>query len=143
MSTMTMPEVTESPAERLETTCAAVRLSFTWFGCSKSLTPSQRAVVAGAFGATERVLSAGKKLLDTHASRLCRIDWNSASGSRCLARNDTPLHRAGNRLIRRSQIALLDGRLKELREDLPRRPAIGCPLRGAPPLGSRAAGDPL
>ena len=33
-------------AQRLRTTMAAVRVSFTWFGVSKSLTPEQRATAA-------------------------------------------------------------------------------------------------
>ena len=43
---------------------AAVRLSFTWLGTQKSLTPEQRAQAAEAFDAEGQFLSAGKKLLD-------------------------------------------------------------------------------
>ena len=32
-----------SPAEQLRTTMAAMRLSFTWFGTRKTLSPDQRA----------------------------------------------------------------------------------------------------
>ena len=52
-------------AQRLRTTMAAVRLSFTWFGVRKSLTLEQKARAADAFGAEGELLSAGKKLLDT------------------------------------------------------------------------------
>jgi hypothetical protein len=56
---------TVTPAERLRTTMAASRLSFTWFGVQKTLTPAQRARAAETFDADAPFLSAGKKLLDT------------------------------------------------------------------------------
>ena len=52
-------------AQRLRTTMAAVRVSFTWFGISKTLTPEQRATAAEAFDAEGQFLRATKKLLDT------------------------------------------------------------------------------
>ena len=41
--TRTDTTTTATAAQRLRTTMAAVRVSFTWFGVSKSLTPAQRA----------------------------------------------------------------------------------------------------
>ena len=52
-------------AERLRAEAAAVRLSFTWPGVTKTLTPRQKALAADPFGAEGRSLSVGKKLLDT------------------------------------------------------------------------------
>ena len=40
-----------TPAQRLRSTTAAVRLSFTWFGVRKSLTAEQKAQAADTFGA--------------------------------------------------------------------------------------------
>ena len=54
-----------TPAERLQTTMAACRVQFTWFGTKKSLTAEQRAQAAEPFDAEGQFLSAGKKLLDT------------------------------------------------------------------------------
>jgi len=54
-----------APAERLRTTMAAVRVSFTWLGVRKTLTAEQRAEAAEPFGANAQFLSAGKKLIDT------------------------------------------------------------------------------
>src|SRR5436853_4178237 len=54
-----------SPSTRLRSTMAAVRLSFTWLGVRKTLTPAQKALAAESFGAEGEYLSAGKKLLDT------------------------------------------------------------------------------
>jgi len=55
-----------SPAQRLRTTMAAVRVSVQWLGVRKTLTPEQRNQAADTFGATGDLLSAGKKLLDTY-----------------------------------------------------------------------------
>ena len=52
-------------ARRLRATMAAARVSFTWLGTQKALTPEQRARAAEAFDAQGRYLSAGKKILDT------------------------------------------------------------------------------
>ena len=55
----------QAPSQRLRTTMAAARLSFTWFGVRQSLTPAQKALAAESFGAEGEYLSAGKKLIDT------------------------------------------------------------------------------
>ena len=72
MSTQTIEEPatrsspsTNTASERLRTTMAAARLSFTWLGVRKSLTSAQKDQAADSFGAEGKFLSAGKKLLDT------------------------------------------------------------------------------
>src|SRR4051812_36148867 len=55
----------QTPASNLRTNMAAVRVSFTWLGTRKSLTPEQRAEAAEPFAAEGEYVSAGKKLLDT------------------------------------------------------------------------------
>ncbi len=60
------PDRTEhSAAHELRTSTAAMRLSFTWFGTRKTLSPEQKAQAAETFGAEGDYLSAGKKLLNT------------------------------------------------------------------------------
>ncbi|MGV3608024.1 MAG: hypothetical protein ACO1RA_16585 [Planctomycetaceae bacterium] len=55
----------QQPAvSRLRATMAAVRVTFTWLGTRKALTPDQRSQAAETFGAEHDFLSAGKKLLD-------------------------------------------------------------------------------
>src|SRR5687768_8659546 len=56
---------TSAAADRLRLTTAAVRVSFTWLGVRKTLTPAQKSQAAESFGAEGAYLSAGKKLLDT------------------------------------------------------------------------------
>jgi hypothetical protein len=55
---------TTTPAQRLRTTMAAVRVSFRWMGTQKTLSPEQKAQAAAAFDVESQCLSAGKKLLD-------------------------------------------------------------------------------
>ena len=57
-----------NPVQRLRATTAAVRVSFTWLGTRKTLTPEQKSQAADTFGAEGSFLSAGKKLLDTRHS---------------------------------------------------------------------------
>src|SRR5687768_13580155 len=59
------PPPPASPAERLRLEAAAVRVSFTWLGVRKTLSPEQRAQAAESFGAAGGYLSAAKKLIDT------------------------------------------------------------------------------
>src|SRR5215210_7870840 len=54
-----------TPAQRLRVRSAAVRVSFTWLGVRKTLTPEQKSQAAESFGAEGDFLSARKKLLDT------------------------------------------------------------------------------
>jgi hypothetical protein len=56
---------TTTPAQRLRTTMAAVRVSFRWMGTQKTLSPEQKAQAAEAFDAEGQSISAAKKLLDT------------------------------------------------------------------------------
>ena len=68
MTTETIPRErtgSASHAQRLHDTMAAVRVSFTWFGVRKTLTPAQKTQAAETFGAEGQYLSAAKKLLDT------------------------------------------------------------------------------
>ena len=59
------PTHTETPAEHLQATTAAVRVSFEWFGVRKTLSTDQKSQAAQPFGAEGQYLAASKKLLDT------------------------------------------------------------------------------
>ena len=54
-----------SPAQRLRTTMAAVRVSLKWLRVRRALNEEQRNRAADSFGAEGDYLSAAKKLLDT------------------------------------------------------------------------------
>ena len=96
----------------------AVRLSFHWPGTTKTLTPHQKATAADAFGATGRSISAGKKLIDTSHPK-----WKACTAVRSQAQKfwtglTLPWPEPGIRLIRRSDVAGFDGRMRELQDEL-------------------------
>ena len=107
-----------TPAERLQTSTAAVRLSLRWFGVRKTLSPEQKAEAAEAFGAAGEFLSAGNKLLDTrhpayHAVSSVRGRIQSVWKGLSL-----PYPEPAIRLIRRDDIERLDSELTSLRGEL-------------------------
>src|SRR5260221_12297137 len=107
MSTLLDEPVTRpavNPAQRLRATMAAVRVSLTWLGTRKTLTPEQKSQAADTFGAEGAFLSAGKKLLDTRHPA-----FKAVSGVRGRVLSywkgiSLPYPEAGIRLIRQDDI---------------------------------------
>jgi len=107
-----------SPATRLRTTMAAVRLSFVWLGVRKSLSSEQKSQAADTFGAEGNYLSAGKKLFDTShpAFRAVTAVRNRAQS---LWRGMTlPYPEPGIRLIRQPDIQVFDVQMTTLKTEL-------------------------
>jgi len=107
-----------TPAQRLRTSMAAVRVGLRWFGIRKSLTTDQRARAADTFGAEEAFLSAGKKLLDTRHPAFKTV---TAVRSRLLSYAKSmslPYPEPGIRLIRQDRIDEFDARMREFQDDL-------------------------
>lgn len=105
-------------AERLRNSMAAMRVSFTWFGTRKTLTPVQKALAARSFGAQGDFLSAGKKLIDTRHPRFkavtgvrnrCVAFWKSVS---------LPYPEDGIRLVRQDALEMVDRQMTTFRADL-------------------------
>jgi hypothetical protein len=107
MSTLSVPEIpldAASPAQRLRRLAAAVRVHFTWWGTHRTLTAQQKEEVGAAWSADARLLTAGKKLVDTkHESirKLTSLRSRVASYWRGLT---LPYTEPGVRLIRQSDI---------------------------------------
>ena len=109
---------TTTPAERLRLTTAAVRVSFTWFGVRKTLTPEQKTQAADAFGAEKEYLSARKKLLDTRHDAYKAV---TAIRGKVLAYwkgKTLPYPEPGIRLIRQNQVEDFNATLLEHRSNL-------------------------
>ena len=107
-----------APAERLRTTMAAVRVSLSWLGVRKTLTPEQKAQAAESFGAEGQFLSAGKKLLDTRHPAFKAV---TTVRTRLLAYwkgMTLPFPEPGIRLIRQADIAAFDVHMTTLRAEL-------------------------
>jgi hypothetical protein len=110
--------VHQAPSQRLRTTMAAARLSFTWFGVRKSLTPAQKALAAESFGAEGEYLSAGKKLIDTKHPAFRAVTAIRGRVQSVWRGMTLPYPEAGIRLLRRDQIERFDAQMTDLRAEL-------------------------
>jgi hypothetical protein len=110
-------EVT-TPAQRLRATMAAVRLSFTWWGISKTLTPEQRATVAEAFDAEGQFLSATKKVLDTKAPAYRAVTAVRGKIAAFWKSQSLPFPEPGIRLIKQSEAEAFARQMEDYRVEL-------------------------
>ena len=108
----------ETSADRLRHSFSAMRVSFTWLGVRKSLSSDQRQQAARQFGAEERYISAGKKLIDTAHPAMRAVNqirrqivdyWKAMS---------LPFPEAGIRLVRQDELEQLNGQLELFSEQL-------------------------
>ena len=107
-----------TPAGRLRTTMAAVRVSMQWLGVRKTLTQEQKNQAADTFGAEGNFLSAGKKLLDTSHPAFKAV---TAARNRIISlwrAMSLPYPENGVRLIRQDKIDEFNTKMQELREEL-------------------------
>lgn len=107
-----------APANRLRTTMAAVRLSFTWFGARKSLSVEQKTRAADAFGAEGNYLSAGKKLFDTRHPAFRAVTAVRHRAISLWRGMSLPYPESGIRLIRQEDVAVFDVQMTTLRAEL-------------------------
>ena len=105
-------------AARLRTTMAAVRLSISWFGVRKTLTPEQKAQAAQSFGAEGQYLSAGKKLLDTKHPAFKAVTGVKSRIISYWKGMSLPYPEPGIRLIRQDQIEAFNDHIAGLRQEL-------------------------
>ena len=106
------------PAQTLRTTMAAVRVSLSWLGVRKTLTPEQVSQAADTFGAEDRYISAAKRLLDTSHPAFKAV---TAVKNRAVAywkAMSLPYPESGVRLIRQDRIEEFDARMREFQEEL-------------------------
>jgi len=107
-----------SHAERLRTTMAAMRLSFTWFGTRKTLSPGQKAQAAESFGAEGSFLSAGKKLIDVKHPAFKAVSSVKNKATAYFKEVSLPYPEPGIRLIRPDQLDEINRQMEAFREDL-------------------------
>tara|TARA_R110002072_G_scaffold145460_1_gene291978 strand:+ start:126204 stop:127100 length:897 start_codon:yes stop_codon:yes gene_type:complete len=97
---------------------AAVRLSFTWLGVRRTLTPQQKSTAAGTFGAEGDYLSAGKKLLNTKHPKFKAVTTVRGEAVAFWKNISVPWPEPGIRLMRQDGIRSFDQRLRLLSEQL-------------------------
>ena len=106
------------PSERLRTTMAAMRLSFTWFGVRKSLTTEQKAEAAEAFGADGDVLSAGKRLINTKHTKYKVVTSIRNRAVSLWKGVSLPFPEAGIRLVKQEEVDSIDMQMRVLKDEL-------------------------
>lgn len=106
-------DLTEEATRRLRTETTAVRLSVSWPGVQKSLTPGQKAEAAEAFGAEGQVLSAGKKLLDIKHPAFKAVTAVRTKAVGYWRAETLPFPEPGLRLIRRDRIDEFQERMQD------------------------------
>jgi hypothetical protein len=105
-------------ARRLRMQMAATRVSISWFGTRKSLTPQQRAEAAEPFGAEAGFLSAGKKLLDTGAPAFKAVTAVRNRAKKYFWSVSLPYPEPGIRLIRQDRIDEFATQMREFQDEL-------------------------
>src|SRR3954449_8494382 len=109
---------TTTPAQRLRSTMAAARVSFTWMGTQKSLNPDQKARAAETFGAEGQYLSAGKKLLDTKHSAFRAVTAIRGKVDAYWKGLSLPFPEPGVRLIRHDAVEGFAAQMTDFRTEL-------------------------
>lgn len=104
--------------QRLQQRMAAARLSFTWLGVRKTLTPVQKAQAAETFGAQDSFLSAGKKLLDTSHPAFREVTAVRGQILAYFRSVSLPYPEPGIRLIRQDQLTAFSDQLGLYRNQL-------------------------
>jgi hypothetical protein len=97
---------------------AAVRLSFTWFGTSKSLSVEQKQQAAEPFGAEAKSLSASKRLLDTSHPAFRAVTRVKSTATNLWRGLSLPYPESGIRLIRQDDVERFDAQMTDLRVEL-------------------------
>jgi hypothetical protein len=107
-----------TPAQRLRTTTAAVRVSLSWFGTKKTLTAEQRAEAAEPFGTDARFLSAGKRLLDISHPAYKAVNSVKSKVVAFTRSMSLPYPEPGIRLIRQDRIDEFAAKMREFQDEL-------------------------
>lgn len=105
-------------ADRLRNSFSAMRVSFTWLGVRKSLSSDQRQQAANQFGAEQKYISAGKKLIDTAHPAMRAVNQVRRQIVDYWKEMSLPFPESGIRLVRHDDLARLDGQLELYREQL-------------------------
>jgi hypothetical protein len=114
------PTTQTSPnaAQRLRTTMASVKLSFTWLGVRKTLAPEQRTTAARAFHADRELLSASKLILDTKNPAYRAVAAVRSEASSYWRTVTLPFPKAGIRLLPQNSLGLFAQAMQAYRKRL-------------------------
>ena len=121
MTTLTVSDIplgTESPAQRLRRTAAAVRVLLHWWGVHQALTASQKEEFGSVASADARFLTAGKKLVDVRHAAFRKLTGIKTRIGNYWRGISLPYVENGVRLIRQSDIESFVHMMEGFREEL-------------------------
>ena len=124
MTTMTLEHPSRrttsasSAAQRLRTSFAAARVSFTWLGVRKTLNADQKAQAAESFGAEGAYLSAAKKLLDTRHEAFQAVSSVRSQILSFWKGLSLPYPEPGLRLLKQDDVERFNHRMAQYRDEL-------------------------
>ncbi len=114
MSTITTSASAQHAADSVEVLrnrFTALRLSFTWFGVRRSLSPDQCEQAAAQFGAERAYISASKKLIDAAHPAMRAVNQVRREVSEYWKDISLPFPEAGIRLVRQADVVQMDDHL--------------------------------
>ena len=114
----TPTRTTTTPAQRLRSTMAAVRVAYIWLGVRKTLTPEQRAQAAEPFDAEGQFLSAAKKLIDTRHPAFRAVTGVRGKIGAYWKSLTLPYPEPGVRLIQQDRIESFADQMAEFKTEL-------------------------
>jgi hypothetical protein len=101
-----------SKANLLREHCAAVKVSFTWFGTSRALTKDQKQAVANQFAADPNFISTGKKILDRTEEAFAKLTSIKGEITDYWKRSTLPYVEDGVRLLRKDNVEAFDQQMR-------------------------------
>ncbi len=121
MSTATEITTADQPstsANRLRQTFSAMRVAFTWLGMRKSLSTDQRQQAASQFGAEQKYISAGKKLIDTGHPAMKAVNQLKRQMTDYWKGCSLPYPEPGIRLVRQADVDQLNDKMASFQQQL-------------------------
>jgi len=112
------PAVVQETANDLRQTMGAVKLSFSWLGTQRKLSDAQTAVAASTFEASTDLLTASKRLIDTKTPAYRELTAIKSQASAYWRSMTLPYPQEGVRLIRQSDVAAFEDKMREFKERL-------------------------
>jgi hypothetical protein len=121
MSTLTVADIPigiENPAQRLRRMAAAVRVRLRWWGVHRALTHSQKEEIGAAASADARLLTAGKKLIDSRHEAVRRLTSVKTRLTNFWRGLSLPYTEPGVRLIRQADVETFVHGMEGFRDEL-------------------------
>ena len=105
-------------ADRLRHSFSAMRVSFCWLGTRKSLSSDQRQQAASQFGAEQKFISAGKKLIDTSHPAMLAVNQLRRQMTEYWKGCSLPFPEPGIRLVRQADLEQVNGQMELFKQQL-------------------------